>query len=671
MNELKTESSPYLLQHANNPVDWKPWNSQTLEEAKNSKKPLLISIGYSSCHWCHVMEEESFTDKEVAKAMNDSFVCIKVDREERPDIDHYYMDAVQLLIGSGGWPLNCFALPDGTPFWGGTYFPKKQWLDILFQIKNVYKNRFYAVRNQSGILKEKIESLSTSLQAQANDKKVISKTQSKDIFGQIMQNFDYQNGGTKGAPKFPLPVIYDGLLSYYFHTKNNSALEHTTKSLTKMAYGGIYDHLGGGFCRYSTDNKWLAPHFEKMLYDNAQLTSIYAKAYKLTRNKLFKNVVIETLAFIKKKMTGKKGQFFSAIDADSEGEEGKFYVWKKKEIGDVLGNFSIEFADFYNVSEEGNWENRKNILHKTVSEEHFANDKGFDKKTFIDKLTKAKIALYNSREKRIHPAKDDKAITSWNALMSMGFIDAWEALGNRDYLDTAIKNINFILQNQVNDNGELLHSYRNNKAYNKGFLDDYAFLANALISLYENTFETYYIEKAKQLANKAIEQFYDGNALFYFSQQNNEPITRKKEIYDHVIPSSNSEMLIALHKLSFLFENREYLSIVKNGLSTLRQYIQKHPSSFMNWFKLQIFNTFPFYTLGIIGNKPQVAKQGLNKHFLPNVVICGNGGNKLIPILRHNQEKNGLQIYICDENSCKEPVNSIDSALKTIMRQGG
>lgn len=667
MNELKTESSPYLLQHANNPVNWKPWNTQTLEEAKKSNKPLLISIGYSSCHWCHVMEEESFTDNEVAKMMNENFTCIKVDREERPDIDHYYMDAVQLLTGSGGWPLNCFALPGGTPFWGGTYFPKKQWLDVLFQIKNAYSNRFHAIRNQSDILKEKIETLSSSFQV--NNESSINKAQLNDVFKQLKQNFDHYNGGTKGAPKFPLPVIYEGLLSYYFHTKSNSALEHTTKSLTKMAYGGIYDHLGGGFCRYSTDSTWLVPHFEKMLYDNAQLTSIYAKAYKLTKNKVYQEVISETLAFIKEIMTGAKGQFYSAIDADSEGEEGKFYVWEKNEIDDVLGGFAHKFSSFYNITLEGNWEDDKNILHKTISGETFALNNNLDQETFIDKLHKAKQKLYNYREKRKHPFIDDKAITSWNALMSMGFIDAWEALGNREYLDLAIENITFILQNQINENGELLHSYRNNKAYSKGFLDDYAFLTSALISLYENTFEFSYLEKAKQIANKAIELFYDGSALFYFSIQNQEPIARKKEIYDHVIPSSNSEMLLALHKLGLLFENREYLSIVKNGLNALSKHIQKHPSAFMNWFKLQVFNTFPFYTVAIIGSQPHLTGRHFKKHLLPNVVFCGDDAEKLLPTLKHKKEQNGLQIYICDEKSCKEPVSSINSAIKILTGQ--
>jgi hypothetical protein len=448
-------------------------------------------------------------------------------------------------------------------------------------------------------------------------------------------------------------------------------MEHTTKSLTKMAYGGIYDHLGGGFCRYSTDSAWLVPHFEKMLYDNAQLTSIYAKAYKENKNLLFKNAIIETLNFIKEKMTGAKGQFYSAIDADSEGEEGKFYVWEKNEIDDVLGSFGHEFSALYNITLEGNWEDGKNILHKTIPEETFALNNNLDQETFIDKLHKAKQKLYNYREKRKHPFIDDKAITSWNALMSMGFIDAWEALGNREYLDLAIKNITFILQNQVNESGELLHSYRNNKAYNKGFLDDYAFLTSALISLYENTFEFSYLEKAKQIANKAIELFYDGNALFYFSMQNQEPIARKKEIYDHVIPSSNSEMLLSFHKLGFLFEKREYLSIVKNGLNAMRKHIQKHPSAFMNWFKLQVFNTFPFYSVAIKGKQTGITNRQFKQFLLPNAVFCGEGEDpgKLLPLLKDKNEQNGLQIYICDEKSCKEPLNTIDSAIRTITGQ--
>jgi len=521
-NKLINESSPYLLQHAHNPVDWYPWGDEALAKAKAEDKMIIISVGYAACHWCHVMEHESFEDTTVSRIMNENFINIKVDREERPDIDDVYMTACHLASGrSCGWPLNAFAMPDGRPVWAGTYFPKKDWMKVLEQFIDEKKNnpdklKEYADQLTQGIQQqEEIVKRDSDLNFTSN--KVIT------IADNFLENIDYKEGGRKNPPKFPMPNNYEFLLSYHHFAnqtgkEKNKALEATKITLDKMAMGGIYDHLGGGFARYSTDNEWIVPHFEKMLYDNGQLVSLYSKAYQLTFDPLYKSVVEETLEYIKREMTNSEGGFYSSLDADTEGEEGKFYVWKKPEIDSLLNdkNLSDIFCEYYQVHKKGNWEHGNNVIYRKKSDEEVAKDYGISTTDLQSKLKKAKTILFNAREKRTRPGLDDKVLTSWNALMLKGYVDAYKALGDEEYLATALKNANFLSKNMLQSDNRLNRNYKDGKSVINAFLDDYALLTDAFIGLYQVTFDEQWLNKAKDLTQYAVEHFYDDKSEMFF-----------------------------------------------------------------------------------------------------------------------------------------------------------
>ena len=492
-NELIKESSPYLLQHAHNPVNWYPWGEKALEKAVRENKPIIVSIGYAACHWCHVMEHESFEDEEIATYMNDHFICIKVDREERPDIDQVYMNAVQLITGQGGWPLNCITLPDGRPVYGGTYFNKKQWLHLLKQLDAFINQEAEKANEQAITLTKGINS--TEYIQLNNNKTQHSISDLEDIFNHWQPNIDFINGGSKGAPKFPLPIGIQFLLDYHCLTKSEEALKAFTTTLDKMANGGIYDHIGGGFARYSTDAIWKVPHFEKMLYDNAQLVSLYANAYQFTKNEHYKTIIIETLEFIEREMTSNEGGFYASLDADSEGVEGKFYVWDKVELDQLLGLDAILIQEYYNVTSAGNWEGA-NILYTTTNDPEFAANHNISTQTLHAKLMHAKKKLLQIRDKRIRPALDDKILTSWNALMLKGYVNAYNVLGDEKYLATALKNADFIINNCMDQDGKLNRNFKNGQSTINGFLDDYAFTIGAFIDLYQSTFDKKWRNKA-------------------------------------------------------------------------------------------------------------------------------------------------------------------------------
>ncbi|HKZ36763.1 MAG TPA: thioredoxin domain-containing protein, partial [Chryseolinea sp.] len=428
-NRLANASSPYLKEHADNPVDWYEWGPEALKKAKDENKPLIISIGYSSCHWCHVMERESFMDTAVARVMNQNFVSIKIDREERPDIDQIYMNAAQLLSGNGGWPLNAFALPDGKPFYAATYFPKDQWLTLLQQIKSAFNNEHNNVVNQAESLTQAIQS---SMDMTNASKPSVSDPEAySNIFLNWQSSIDFKLGGLVGAPKFPLPTVWEFLLQYHHFTGDKTALQAVNTTLYAMLKGGIYDHLGGGFARYTTDEHWRIPHFEKMLYDNGQLVSLYAHAYQVTQDSVYQDIVRKTLEFISREMTSPQGAFYSSINADSEGEEGKYYVWTKKEIQHVVDSGSARlFAAFYNVSDTGNWENGKNILYRKITIEEAAKRNRMSATQYLLKLEAAQATLLKIREQRIHPSTDKKILTAWNAIMLKGYLDAYFSLGD-------------------------------------------------------------------------------------------------------------------------------------------------------------------------------------------------------------------------------------------------
>jgi len=512
-NKLINESSPYLLQHAHNPVDWHPWDEEALSKAKDENKLLVISIGYAACHWCHVMEHESFEDTTVANLMNEFYVSIKVDREERPDVDQVYMDAAYIITGRGGWPLNIIALPDGKPVYAGTYFRKDDWLKVLDYFKDLYIKDPGMFEQEASKLTEAIKSI--RIPGINNEDTLFTKDELNSVFNGVMSNIDHDEGGTNGAPKFPMPDIYKSLLTFYFHTNNNEALNAVTITLNKMALGGIYDQLGGGFARYSTDDKWIVPHFEKMLYDNGQLVSLYSLAYKVTGNKLYKKVVYETIDFVERELTDNSGGFYSSLDADSEGEEGKFYVWKKEEIDKLLGSDAELFCDYYSVEEGGNWEN-KNIFFISEEKSDLLEKYGMEEKEFDNKIAGMKNILLKEREKRIRPGLDDKILTSWNALMICGYVDAYSAFSEKKFLDAALMNGNFILNNLMKEDSRLDRNFKESKSSINAFLDDYAYTIEAFIKLYEVTFDETWLNKAKSLTDYALQHFNDNESGFFF-----------------------------------------------------------------------------------------------------------------------------------------------------------
>jgi uncharacterized protein YyaL (SSP411 family) len=661
-NQLIHESSPYLLQHAHNPVEWHAWNASTLAKAKSLDKLLLISIGYSACHWCHVMEKESFEDKEVARLMNRQFICIKVDREERPDIDQVYMNAVQLITGSGGWPLNCFALSDGRPFFGGTYFRKNQWMQLLENIALLYSSR-----------RKELEAQAESLTSDIKNSEIIKIEQStittlndlRSVATRLEKQFDLKEGGLEGAPKFPMPVTVLFLLRYGHHSGDENIINYVKLTLRKMAYGGIYDQIGGGFARYSTDAQWKVPHFEKMLYDNAQLISLYSEAWKSFGDNLYKEVASDTFKFISTELTEPGGGFYASLDADSEGEEGKFYTWDAAEISLVLGKQADLIKKYYQVGKKGSWEKGQNILLHDISPVEFAREQGLQPSAFKTILNPARAKLLKARNKRIRPLRDYKVLASWNGMMLKGLADAWIAFGKQEYLIAAKKNADFLLENMMASDGRLIHCWNPGKTQINGFLEDYAFMAEGLISMYQATFDENYLGKALILAEYAIHHFYNAeNGLFYItSDLDPELIARKQDIYDNVIPSSNSAMAQALHLLSLAYEREDLREIPGRMIAAVKERMARYPSSFANWACLAIENIYPFYTVAITGPGCHEIAASLRKNYFPSLFICGSETRSELPVLRDRFVEDQAMIYVCTGNECKLPTASVETAL--------
>ncbi len=658
-NSLIHESSPYLLQHAHNPVNWHPWGNEALEKARNENKLIIISIGYAACHWCHVMEHESFEDELVAGFMNEHFVCIKVDREERPDIDQVYMNAVQLISGSGGWPLNCIALPDGRPVYGGTYFPKTQWLDMLSQVMN-----FVAMNPEK--TEQQAQSLTSGIQ---NSEQIYKNTEKTDfslsdlniLFNNWKNDIDYSLGGHKRAPKFPLPVGYQFLLHYYHLTNNPDALKAVTLTLDKMALGGIYDQIGGGFSRYSVDAVWKVPHFEKMLYDNAQLTSLYATAYRQTKNPVYKQIVTETLEFIKREMTSPEGAFYASLDADSENVEGKFYVWKLDELKQYLGKNAELIADYYSVTPTGNWEHGENILHITTQKEAIATKYSISVDELNEIVSATKNTLLIERSKRIRPALDDKILTSWNALTINGYIDAFIALEEDKYLNTALKNANFILENLLQTDGELYRNFKNGRATIHGFLDDYAFTMKAFIAIYQATFDEKWLDEAYRLCNYTIEHFYDHQSgmFFYTSDKDEALIARKMELSDNVIPASNSEMAKNLFLLGHYFYQLEYVEMARIMATNVKETALQSGVYYANWDILMALMAVEPTEITIVGKDCENFRKELNRNYLPHIILSGGVKNEDSTLLKGKYVEGKTAIYICRNKVCQKPVFSI------------
>ena len=667
-NRLAQSASPYLRQHAANPVDWYEWGDEALEKAHRENKPLLISIGYASCHWCHVMARESFSNVAIAGLMNRYFVCIKVDREERPDIDQIYMEAAQLINGRGGWPLNAFALPDGRPFYAAAYFQPHQWKELLEQLADLYQNDYPKVE-------EAAVSLTKGLQAnplavtfdEENDSDIILPSDYHEACEHLISQVDLLQGGFKGSPKFMLPVGWEALLQYYALTGKKNILSAITFTLDSMARGGVYDQIGGGFARYSTDTQWKVPHFEKMLYDNAQLITLYTHAWQITHKQEYQTVAEQTIDFVERELKNPEGGFYSSIDADSEHEEGKFYVWKKDEFDQVLeAQNKALLAHFYHISVNGNWEKGKNILHYTVDKEEFALKNGVDPVDFEQIVQKAHTLLFTKRSQRKRPSTDNKIITSWNALMLSAYTAAYKAFDESAYLKQATHLADFI-QNNLLNNEILYRTFMDGNASTEAFLDDYALLADAMLSLYEVTFKIGYLRLAEKLTSFVLQHFTDEEGqLFYFSSDRSENlIARKYDYTDNVIPSSNSVMAQVLLKLGKLTDNRIYQQRAELMLKTIGQRYVQGGAYFANWAMLAGKVTLPSTEIVVTGSEALQASLQLQNQYLPLAVFAG-GNEENLSLLKGRTDNKQLNIYICKNNSCGLPVHSVEEAMKLL-----
>ena len=663
-NSLIKETSPYLLQHAHNPVNWHPFSAKIFEIAKAENKPILISIGYSACHWCHVMEHESFEDSEVANIMNENFINIKVDREERSDVDMLYMQAVQLMTGRGGWPLNCFVLPDGRPFYGGTYFRKTQWIEVLNNLINLYKlesNKVleYAEALTNGI--KQAELISTSNKIDTLLTKELIQLSVKKWKTQL----DEEHGGPNKAPKFPMPCNYQFLLRYAILEKDNALLNQVNLTLKKMAFGGIYDQLHGGFSRYSTDIIWKVPHFEKMLYDNAQLISLYTEAYNLTKNPLYKEIACDTLQFIENEWYKAEGYFYSAYDADSDGEEGKFYVWNQLDLKDLLGeNFDV-FSDYFEINDKGYWEHGNYILMRSENQIQLLTKFNLTKNELDHIILTCKNSLKQEAKSRLKPSLDDKTITSWNALICSAYSKAYLSFGEIKYKEIALTSINFITSQLTLVDGKLYRTYKNKCAKIDGFLEDYAFTIEALINVYLISQNQEFLNKAYNLCELTLSLFQnkESDFLFYTNNLSTDLILRTTEISDNVIPSSNSQMAHNLFMLGNYFGNTEWINRSKKMLSNLLEEFKNYGAGYSHWGSLALCYSYPFKEISIVGKHVNENLIQLYKHGVTNAIFTVSETNSDLPFLKNRYVENQTLFYVCENNTCYSPTKSLAETI--------
>lgn len=684
MNRLQYETSPYLLQHAHNPVDWYAWKPEAFDQARRENKPILVSIGYSTCHWCHVMERESFENEDVAAFMNAHFINIKVDREERPDVDSIYMEACQVISGSGGWPLNCFLLPDGRPFFAGTYYPpqpaynRPSWIQVLQTIYQNYHNRRDVVEEQAERLMAIIKSSDTVfLNDQVltqNQELLFSPVLAQNIFHQLKNRFDREYGGFGNAPKFPGSMALLYLLQYHYHTREPDALQQVLLSLDCMIQGGIYDQLGGGFARYATDRAWLIPHFEKMLYDNALLVSLLSDAYRAlpesdeARRNRYRETIEETLAFVLREMHSPEGGFYSALDADSEGEEGKYYVWDKAEVDAILGDEATLFCAFYDITEAGNWEH-KNILWRPKSFETFAQEQGIPIAALRQRLQAGRAQLFAVRQQRIRPGLDDKILLDWNGLMCTAFAKAHAALGVPEYRTIAAQNLTFLLEKFQQPDGRLYHTYKAGVRQYDAFLDDYANLIEAMLHVYDINFDLQLLERAAAITELVLDQFYDaGSHLFFFTSDAQQDIPlRRKELYDNATPSGNATMIHNLLKLSVLKDQSAWKTQATDMLKTMRDAVERYPSSFARWANGLFWLVYPAPEIAVIGVDFKHKSQKINQLYIPNkVLMAASDAEASYPLLAGRNASDETNIYICRDYACQMPVQTVEEVKKML-----
>ena len=671
INALSKETSPYLLQHANNPVDWVAWNPESLARAERENKLLLVSIGYAACHWCHVMEHECFEDAEVAKTMNRYFINIKVDREERPDVDHIYMDALQMMTGSGGWPLNIVALPDGRPFWGATFVKKNNWIQVLEQLAELYREdpakvEGYAKNMAEGLVAINLvegSGTSTLLKADQLDQAVTNWS----------RHFDTEMGGYARAPKFMMPVNLNFLLHYATDRGDDKLLKYVETTLTKMAWGGVFDPIGGGFSRYSVDTRWHVPHFEKMLYDNAQLASLYAQAYAATGNKLYRRTVEKTIAFVQNELMSDSYGFFSSLDADSLTgggilEEGAYYVWQEAELKELLKERYPLFKDYFNINDFGYWEDGNYVLIRNASAEEVAKENNLSVPELERLIEEALQVLQEARAERNRPRLDDKILTSWNGLMLKGLTDAYRYLKEDAYLDLALKNADFILKNLYRPKGGLYHNHKNGKSTITGFLEDYAAVISGFIGLYEVTFDEKWLDRAKRLTQYCQDHFYDERSgMFYFTSNTEASLVRRTmEVNDNVIPASNSIMANNLFILSKYFPSSHYEELAGRMLKNVQNNFLENGYNHAHWMQLALRFQRPFYEAAVVGEAFKDLAKQIGSKYLPNSILAGSPKDGTIPLLKKRFVPEKTLVYVCQSGNCSLPTENLEEALERL-----
>ena len=669
-NELIHSSSPYLLQHAHNPVNWLPWDQEALNKAKEEDKPIIVSIGYSACHWCHVMERESFENEDIAAIMNEHFVCIKVDREERPDVDQVYMDAIHAMGLQGGWPLNVFLLPDQRPFYGGTYFPPKGWAQLCNQIARVFVEQREELENSAAGFMKSLGASEVDKYGLLPSTHPFSRQHLGQMFLKHQEHFDRDKGGNKRAPKFPMPVTYRFLLFEGFTNQNDLATAHALRTVDHMAWGGLYDQVGGGFTRYSTDMDWFVPHFEKMLYDNAQLLTLYSEAYQVMKNPFYKQLVEQCVDWLLREMRDSSGGFYSALDADSEGEEGKFYLWTLQEFEDLLSPDADLMADFYNIT-AGNWEPGKNIPFRSGPTATFAEVHGLEEDELNDIIRATNMKLLAAREHRIRPGLDDKVLTSWNGLTLSGLAHAYAVFGEAKYLDAARGLVDFLTTHMITSDHNVYHNYKSGKTSIDGYLEDYAALIQGFIAFYQVSFEEKWLELAKNLTERTISDFYDEeDGFFFFTNSHAERlIARKKEIWDNVIPSSNAMMAENLLDLSILLDKPEWKTLCETMVNRMDRALNIGPQDAAHWARLYGRLSFPTAEIAIIGHDPVQLARTIQQHYLPNKVIAGKSMNQKssLALLQGREAIDGKDTYfLCYDKACQLPVHSVDELIEQI-----
>lgn len=674
-NRLINETSPYLLQHAHNPVDWFPWGPEAFEKAKAEDKPLLVSIGYSACHWCHVMEHESFEDAETAKLMNESFVNVKVDMEERPDVDQIYMSFVQMTTGRGGWPMNVFLTPDKRPFFGGTYFPPlprygmPSWRQILMSIAEAYKERRDEIEHSANEIIGELRRLSIVSEGTSLSSEILD-----GAFNSFDRSFDATNGGFGGAPKFPQAMSLEFLLRRDHTIGDKRSLEMTLLTLDKIAFGGIYDQLGGGFHRYSVDNVWLVPHFEKMLYDNAQLARVYLHAFQVTGNEEYRRIATETLDYVLREMTDASGGFYSSQDADSEGEEGKFFVWSEEEVDDALGEDAHAFKFFFDVSKGGNFEG-KNILNRPRTIDSAASALKMDPLDLFMLLENGRQKLFELREKRVKPHRDEKVLASWNGLMLAAFADAAGVLGNEHYLAAAERNAQFLHDQMINSEGRLYRSWKMGEAKLNGYLDDYANVADGLLVLYRTTGKIEYFDRARAFADQMIEHFWDQDAggFFYTSNDHEELVVRSKDFTDNATPSGNSATADVLLRIAKLTGDERYERFAVATLRLAARQIARYPQGFGRALSTLEFLLNNRGELAVVGPKENELERAALAAYLPTTTVAissdPSADSASVPLFKDRADSAKARAYLCENFVCSRPVTTVDDLHKILAKQ--